>query len=162
MGIRIYLTNLAKYNQGKLVGKWLDLPLDEENLRDELYDILGDDKEYFITDYEASFKIDEYKNVFELNYLAWQLQELDKYDQQKVSYLLDVIGYSQEKALEKYEAVIFYPDMTLEDVASELVEQGIFGALTDTIKDYIDYEKLAQDLSIDGYNEIETGTFWYI
>ena len=32
MDIRIYLTNLAKYNQGILYGKWLDLPFTSEQL----------------------------------------------------------------------------------------------------------------------------------
>jgi antirestriction protein len=161
MDIRIYLTNLAQYNQCKLVGKWLDLPLDEENLIQELHEILGNDEEYFITDYEAPFKIDEYENPFELNELVWKLEKLDEYDHQKIFYLLEVIGCTREEALEKYEDVIFYSDMTLEDVASELVEEGVFGDLTNNIKGYIDYEKLARDLSIDGYYETEAGTFWY-
>ena len=51
--------------------------------------------------------------------------------------------------------------MSLEDVASELVEEGIFGDLTDTIKGYIDFEKLARDLSIDGYYQTDEGTFLF-
>ena len=36
MEIRIYLTNLAKYNQGTLIGKWLELPLTDEELEIEI------------------------------------------------------------------------------------------------------------------------------
>lgn len=161
METRIYLTNLAMYNEGQLVGKWLDLPLTEKNLTKELHEVLGDDEEYFITDYESPIKIAEYENLSDLNAFVLQLQDLDEYDQQKILYLLDVMGCTREEALEKYEDVIFYPDMTLQDVASELVEEGIFGDLTDTIKGYIDYDKLARDLSFDGYYETEIGTFWY-
>jgi hypothetical protein len=32
MEIKLYLTNLAQYNAGSLVGKWLELPIDEEYL----------------------------------------------------------------------------------------------------------------------------------
>lgn len=161
MSIRIYLTNLAKYNNGMLVGKWLELPLDEEKLGKELREILGNDEECFITDYEAAFKIGEYENVFELNEFAEDLEKLDEYDQEKIFYLLDCIGLTRKNALDTYDEVTFYPDMTLEDVAEELVEEGIFGQLSDTIKSYFDYEKLANDLSIDGYYETDKGTFWY-
>lgn len=159
--MRIYLTNLAKYNEGKLVGKWLDLPLDEDELKKELQNILGSDEEYFITDYEAPFEIEEYESPFELNEFAEKLEELDNYDQQKIFYLLEIIGYSREEAMEHYEDVTFYSGMTLEDVACELVDEGIFGELSDTIKGYIDFEKLARDLSIDGYYQTDEGTFWF-
>lgn len=162
MDTRIYLTNLAKYNAGQLVGKWVGLPLPESELTNQLREVLGHDEEYFITDYESPMKIAEYENLFELNNFVFQIEELDEYDQQKVFYLLDVIGCTREEALEKYEDVIFYPDMTIEDVASELVDDGMFGDLPDAIKAYIDYDKLARDLSIDGYHQTDQGTFWYL
>jgi antirestriction protein len=153
---------LAKYNAGQLLGKWVDLPLPENELTNQLHEVLGHDEEYFITDYESPMKIAEYDNLFALNDFVFQLEELDEYDQQKVFYLLDVIGCTREEAMEKYEDVIFYPDMTIEDVASELVDDGMFGDLPDAIKAYIDYDKLARDLSIDGYHQTDQGTFWYL
>jgi antirestriction protein len=161
MEVRIYLTNLAKYNEGKLIGKWIDLPIDDDELQKELKAILGSDEEYFITDFEAPFGIEEYESPFKLNEFVWQLEELDEQDQEKMFYLLDTIGYDREEALEHYEDVVFYSGMTLEDVAEELIEDGVFGNLSDTIKLYIDYEKLARDLSIDGYYETDKGTFCY-
>lgn len=161
MQVRIYPTNLAKYNEGKLVGKWLELPLPDDELKRELQDILGNDEEAFISDYEAEFKIEEYDNPFEINDFVRQLDELEEYEQEKVFYLLDTIGLNREEALENHEDVIFYSGMTLQDVAYELIEDGVFGELTDTIKGYIDYAKLARDLSIDGYHETPKGVFWY-
>ncbi len=161
METKIYLTNLAKYNQGRLVGKWIDLPLPEEDLQKSLEDILGNDQEAFITDYEAPYRIEEYDNPFELNKFAEQLDELDDYDQQKVFYLMDITGYDRDEALEHHEDVTYYPQMTLEDVAYELIEDGIFGDIADNIKGYIDYAKLARDLGIDGYYETENGVFGY-
>ena len=64
----------------------------------------------------------------------------DLYDQKKVFYLIDSIGYDREGALENHEDVTYYPNMTLEDVAGELVDEGVFGEMTDTIKGYLDYE----------------------
>lgn len=161
MNVRIYLTNLAKYNEGKLVGKWLELPLSDEELEKELHEVLGDDEEYFITDYEAPVIIEEYENLSDLNGFAEQFMELDEDEQEKTAFLATELGYSKEEALEKHQDVVFYPGMTLEDVASELVDEGIFGNLNDTIKSYIDYEKLARDLGFDGYCETEKGTFWF-
>ncbi len=160
MDTRIYLTNLAKYNEGKLVGKWVDLPLTEEELTNELNQVLAGEEEYFITDYESSFRIHEYDNLSDLNEFVLKLRQLDEHDQQKIFFLLDVTGCTREQALEKHEDVIFYPDMTIEDVAYELLKEGVFGNLNDTIKTYIDYDKLARDLSIDGYHETDKGTFW--
>jgi len=161
METRIYITNLAKYNEGSLVGKWVDLPQEESDLEKEIKKVLGADEEYFITDYEAPFKIEEYESPYKLNEFVDQLDELEDYEQEKVFYLIDHIGYDREEALEKHEDVAFYENMTLEDVAAELVDEGIFGDLSDNIKCYIDYEKLARDLSIDGYHETDKGVFWY-
>ena len=161
MEIKIYLTNLAKYNQGRLIGKWLELPLTDEELKTEIREVLGNDEEYFCSDFDAPFRIEEYENLLELSEFVEQLEELDEYDQEKVFYLLDIISYDREEAMERYEDVVYYQSMKLEDVASELIEEGVFGELTDTIKGYIDYEKLARDLSVDGYYETDTGTFWY-
>ena len=158
--VRIYLTNLAQYNAGCLIGKWLDLPLTEEELDIALKEVLGSDEEYFITDYEADFRIEEFENLSELNTFVESLSELDEHDQEKVIYIINCIGYKRQDALEKIEDVIYYKGMTLEDVAEEMVEDGMLGTLSDTVKGYLDFERIARDLSFDGYHETTKGTFW--
>ena len=32
--LRIYLTNLGKYNEGELIGEWLDLPCTDKELEE--------------------------------------------------------------------------------------------------------------------------------
>jgi len=59
METRIYLTNLAKYNEDRLIRKWIELLLTTEELEKELKQILAGDEEYLITDYEAPFRIEE-------------------------------------------------------------------------------------------------------
>jgi antirestriction protein len=49
--------------------------------------------------------------------------------------------------------------MTLEEVAEEMVEDGMLGNLSDTVKGYLDFEKIARDLSFNGYHETNQGTF---
>ena len=49
-----YITNLGKYNEGELVGKWIEFPITEEEL-DEVFEEIGINEEYeefFFTDWE--------------------------------------------------------------------------------------------------------------
>ena len=49
-----YVTNLAKYTEGQLVGKWLEFPIDEDDFIKELESIgVSEDEEWFITDYDS-------------------------------------------------------------------------------------------------------------
>jgi len=158
--VRIYLTNLAQYSAGRLIGQWLDLPLSKEKLETALQKVLGSDEEYFITDYEADFRIDEFENLDELNGFVESLAALDEHSQEKVIYLINCVGYRRQDALDSLEDVIYYQGMTLEEVAEEMVEDGMLGNLSDTVKGYLDFEKIARDLSFDGYHETAKGTFW--
>lgn len=161
MAVRVYLTNLAKYNEGTLKGKWIDLPMDDDELSSEVKSVLGSDEEYFITDYESPFSLGEYENINDLNAFAEKLDEMDGHDTEKVAYLLEHIGLDRDEALEQYEDVDFYPNMTLSEVAEEVVDKGLLGEIPENIKNYLDFEKLGRDLSIDGYHETEKGTFLF-
>ena len=83
MEIKVFVSNLAKYNDGELTGQWTTLPVDDVNkdILDKL-DLGGDSKhgyhdEWFISDYEAPFKIGEYDNLYALNELAEALEDYD-------------------------------------------------------------------------------------
>ncbi|MDN4094564.1 antirestriction protein ArdA [Brevibacillus agri] len=41
MNVKLYVAKLAKYNEGKLVGEWLTLPMSPEKLAEQLRCILG-------------------------------------------------------------------------------------------------------------------------
>ena len=57
MIIRIYLSNLARYTEGRENGRWLQLPIDTNKLQSIYNDIIGKNKEYIILDYEAPLDI---------------------------------------------------------------------------------------------------------
>ena len=83
MEIKVFVSNLSKYNDGELTGQWTTLPVDDVNkdILDKL-DLGGDSKqgyydEWFISDYEAPFKIGEYDNLYALNELAEALEDYD-------------------------------------------------------------------------------------
>lgn len=81
MKIKVFVSNLAKYNNGELNGQWTSLPVEDVN-RDILdkIDLGGDSKhgyhdEWFISDYEAPFHVDEYESLYALNRLAEALED---------------------------------------------------------------------------------------
>lgn len=83
MKIKVFVSNLAKYNNGELNGQWTSLPVEDVN-RDILdkIDLGGDSKhgyhdEWFISDYEAPFHVDEYESLYRLNELAEALEDYD-------------------------------------------------------------------------------------
>jgi len=66
--MRIYISNLSQYNQGRLIGQWLELPCTTEDIQNALSMILSLDEEYFITDTEGvPFEVNDYDNPFEIN-----------------------------------------------------------------------------------------------
>jgi len=163
MAIRIYVANLAKYTEGKLVGKWIDLPC--LDLDKKIEEILGDDEEYTIHDSECDLdglEIEECSNLHELNEMAEKIEGLHNNDLLRISYLLDDHGMEFEDALAYYEDVTVYEHMTLIEVAEELVDSGCFGDIQDSLRNYIDYEAIARDLSHDSYFEKNGNVFYYV
>lgn len=79
----IYVSNLGAYNAGRLVGKWLTLPMETEELESELqkigqaYNFEGD-YELAIHDYENQpYEISEYTPIMKLNEDLQRLEALD-------------------------------------------------------------------------------------
>ncbi|OJJ12981.1 hypothetical protein BKI51_02630 [Alphaproteobacteria bacterium AO1-B] len=46
-----------------------------------------------------------------------------------------------------------YPDMTLQELALQFVDEGLFGDIPDHLSRYIDYDAIARDLAFD-YDEV--------
>ena len=99
MEIKIALTNLGKYNEGELAFKWMNLPYTDEEFQETL-EAIGIDgvnyEEYFISDYEAPFHIDEYENLEKLNDMADELENVD-FPVRDIGYdVEDVINFANE------------------------------------------------------------------
>ena len=153
--IRIYLTNLGKYNEGELVGKWVDLPTTngfEEHL--EEIGINEEYEEYFITDYETDINgltINEYSNIEELDELAETLENLEDYEREIIEAFLSE-GYDLEDALErKDDCIIYYDCNDMEDVAREYIEEtGLLHDVPELLQNYFDFEAYGRDMGIEG------------
>lgn len=157
---RVFITNLGKYNEGELVGKWLDLPCDD--IEEELASIgVADDtqyEEYFITDYENGwgYEVGEYESLETLNELAEQLADVDSCgDGDWLCAFMEAYNDDLEYALDNYEKSAFYPDMSLEEVAEEIINSCY--NVPEELKAYIDYASYADNNLVD-YTETEYGT----
>lgn len=165
MEIRIWLGDLGAYNEGRLVGEWLSLPMDAKELATKvaLYsqDGLGD---YFIADWEvpAAFAsiVGETVRPVVINDWAERLSDLNDHDLARAGYLVSN-GHDLSDALDSYEGVNFYPMQTLKDVAEQLVDDGLFGDIPKSLVNYIDYDAIARDMQHDGYEETAEGVFEY-
>ena len=125
--MKIFITNLGKYTEGYLIGKWVKLPVSEDKLN-EVLEAIGINEyyeEYFITDYENEIigigdVISEYSSVQALNELAQRLEELSDDEADKLGAVLE------------YEAC-----RSVSDVLELLDELDNFDLLTDVTDDLI-------------------------
>ena len=174
--MNVYITDLASYNNGNLVGEWVSLPMDNEDLKSKINSILelgseidGYDEiheEYFITDFECDYyDVDEYENIDNLNNIAHSMESLNDYERKAVKFLLDnYLVNNFEEALEKYDDVIIYEDCSMYDIAYDIVQESFdVEKIPANFSNYIDYNALARDLEYEGrYYEVDNTVYEYI
>ena len=156
MKIEGYITNLGKYNEGQLIGKWIEFPIDEDDLKKALEEIGINEEyeEYFITDYENNiFDFGEYTSISEINKTVEKYEELCKYnDEEIVNALFD--EYSDLEDVENaLDNMIVYWDVNdMSDVAEQYVEETcMLENILSNIANYFDYEKFGRDMEFDGH-----------
>lgn len=154
--IKVFLTNLGKYNEGYLIGEWLELPASQQEI-DETMAKIGINEEYeewFITDYETDINIEigEYSNIDELNKIADELESLNEDD----DIIEAIFNYCQDmqetiNKIENRDYIIYEDCYDMVDVAYQIVEEcGYLNDVPEKIAMYFDYEAFARDLEIEG------------
>lgn len=168
-----FITNLGKYNEGKLVGEWVKFPTTYEKLQ-EVFKRIGigekDDfgyvyEEWFITDYDCYVgglydKLGEYENLDELNYLASKLDDMDRHEYNQflaamemgehTGSLQDIINLTEN--LDCYDV---YPDIEdHDDLGRYYIEELSSMEVPEYLRGYIDYEAYGRDVALE-----EGGTF---
>ena len=164
---KIYVSDLKSYNNGFLVGAWINLPND--NIEKEINDIfkLGNQclkdnnlydgyecEEYVIHDqegFEDFYKVVEYDSPYKLNDLAEFLENLDEWDEIKVEILLydyATIEEILENGLDAYDVEI-YECSSFYKLAQNFYNKKISKDIPNHLKNYIDYELIGSDLSMD-------------
>lgn len=174
--LNVFLTNLGKYNEGELVGEWIELPLSEEEIEDAKKRIgIGETdefgqpyEEYFITDYESyigSHSFGEYENIYEINETIQEIADcVTTEDELEIfkAILDDVYGIDEAISIFRNQDYIDYSDCkSMYEVAEEIVYEG--GYLRDAPKllaDYFDYEAFGRALEInDHFVQMENGGY---
>lgn len=155
--MKIFLTNLGKYNEGELIGEWVELPVSQEELQ-KVFERIGineEYEEYFITDYECDlYEVGEYENLDTLNEIAERIEELDEEESKVVNALMSELGYTLDEAIGKVNSgdyMIYYDCDDMTDVAYQVVGGcGDLDNVPDDVARYFDYESFGRELEIEG------------
>ena len=163
---RAYVTNLGMYNEGYLVGEWVDFPISHEKdleIKKAINKMLcriGVDgvlyEEYFITDYESDIEglvdcFGEYENLLLLHYLACKIQKMDNVKQFESMIAYGEMTGSVEELINLTEnADCFYFMSNVEDdydLGYEYVENsGVWMESLGNLANYIDYKSYGYDI----------------
>lgn len=181
MGTRLYLGNLGMYNEGKIVGKWIDLPITGEQLEKVYAEILvgyfDDEGKYHagyecgsrlyeevtIMDYESDIigGISTYDDVRSLSDIIERYEDLDEHDQKAVGAYCECINDDLEEALDELPKITFYEGWTFDEMAREDINSRVSSSVdTSFFEDYFDYEAYADTLKDEGYYETSEGVFY--
>lgn len=153
--LKIFISNLKEYNNGKIIGEWVSLPC--EGLEEVLNKISNNgNDELFISDYEtdiSNLKISEYDDILQLNEIAEEIDNLS--DDEVIALQAYLEQYNDiEQALEEVRQgnyTIYYDCDDMSDVAYQVVnESGLLDGAPEELKVYFDYEAYGRDLSING------------
>lgn len=161
--LKIYVNTWGNYNEhGAAGGKWIQLPdPDLDDTLEAIAERMGDtDPEWFANDYEWTCgynlgKASEYESISKLNEIAEELAYLDDCDLEKLAAIVEEQTDYVEIAMEQLDDCTYYPGMTLEEVAEQIVDECY--NLPEIALRYFDYEAFARDLRFDGYCETTHG-----
>lgn len=165
--LNIFVNTWGNYNtNGADGGQWITLPMDPEELEEVLENIaalMGDnDPEWAIHDYEWTTEIEldeisEYANIFKLNEMCNDLDDLDEWEAEEIAAAVEAWDYTFAEALDRHQrgCFVFYPGRDLEEVAEEIINECY--DLPEFALRYFDFEAFARDLRFDGYEETKYG-----
>lgn len=159
--IELCLTNLGKYNEGELIYTRLVLPATTEEIY-AAYDEIGVAEgtmyeESFISDYETDInglEISEYASIDDLNELAEELSNFDKYELEAFGAMLDA-GLATDEALQKVQDIeyrLYDGCYSMAEVAEMYADEtGLLSSMPDELRMYFDFEAYGRDMDINGH-----------
>ena len=179
--LNVWIGNLGKYNEGELIGEWLELPVSKKELNTFLKEKVGLQltqaevekalakdgvcyEEYMINDYETDLpiRVSEYSNLMMLNLLAMSSE--------RVNNMEAVEAYIEYQGIDDIEEIInvmlqedeipFYPyEPTYENLSNGEkygISKAIWSGLDEILEKYyvtdcFDYEKYGMDDDVNLY-----------
>ena len=165
--IRIYVADLAAYNNGKLHGVWINVTDDLADIQEQVNQMLAESpegfaEEYAIHDYEGfdGYALSEYEGLETAQKIASFIGEYPDFGGE----LLNNFGGDLKEARTVAEENYCGCYKSLADFAEELTEETT--QISENIAYYIDYGKMGRDMEYGGdIFTIETGfeeihVFW--
>ena len=163
-----FITNLGKYNEGELVGDWVEFPIDEDEVNEILKSIgIGSTdefgqpyEEWFITDYDTNSGIDlgEYASYDDLEEVGNVIEEINRNGSvtafRNAMEVCDGSADAIALAIDNGE-IVFYDGVTTDsDLGYALIDEMYGDDIPESIaEDYIDFEALGRDLRLEYYPE---------
>lgn len=157
-----YITNLGKYNEGRLVGETLKFPATTEEVQALLKRIGVDGVRYeeiFITSFDGDVlglydHLGEYESIDELNHLAHVLSDLDQSDIEKFEAVIDSGEYTGSvhdliNLAQNLDCYDFYPGIDSEEALGRAyIEEMEMLDVPDNVLPYFDFESYGRDVRI--------------
>lgn len=152
---RIYVADLAAYNDGTLHGKWIDAAQSPEEIQAEIDEVLSSSPEPFaeewaIHDYEGfgDLKLGEYERIADVSRVALLLEEYGDVFAGLVSHFggLRDLDAAEEAMRENYQGAY----KSLEDWAYEFAMETVGESALGPYASYIDWERVAHDAELGG------------
>ena len=177
--MKIFVTNLGKYNEGELVGEWVELPITREK-REEVFRRIGIGstdqfgqpyEEWFITDYDSEIDgltngFGEYESLNELNYLGSILNDLKGWEVTKLEAIiesgLEMTSSPMEmiNLVKDMDSFIFYEDVSSDyELGEYLIPEFFDTKIMGHLENYIDYEAFGRDYRLETESEFVAGGF---
>ena len=178
MTIKIYLSNLARYIEGRENGKWIQLPMELDKLQSIFNEMIGKNQEWIILDYDAPFDISEYENVFALNEFMETVNDCDiENDELKTIFTVADTKEEAIKAIENERYTIINVDEVSTGCNIPINSDEFFGMvlneegynnlfsqpIPEEMIDYIDFEQIYTCLSVnDGWQPVTINNNTYL
>lgn len=162
MEVKVYIANLGKYNEGILQGAWFTLPVDFDFVAEKI-GLNNEYEEYAIHDFESSVDIPEYISIDELNNMYNKLCEIEEHgiEECDMKEVISEMG-GLDELYNNLDSIVNHGCISLEDYAYEYLEEYLSGIdVVPWLLSYIDYDKFANDLCIEGHF-IECGALYEI
>lgn len=153
MELKAYVTNLGKYNEGLLIGEWVDFPISEEE-SEEVFARIGIDgkyyEEYLITDYDgiwAGSMKEEYISIKRLNDIAETLQ---KFDEDVLAAALEYWILDDVLEMNPDDLILYSDVHDAYDLGYYWIEEsGCYNLGNDILSRYFDYEAFGRDIAME-------------
>ena len=137
--IRLFLVNLELYNEGEIVGDWVELPIRLDN-----------NEEYIINDYQTDIeglRIGKHDSIQELSELEDEYDNLSIKEQLTIRSIMEWEYYSDIKdAIYNVNNFVLIEGITNdEEYGNYIIENNLMGETPPFLVKYIDVESLGSD-----------------